>query len=68
MFKRLIKISEDKIQILAGSGVNHKNAQNLYQIGIRNFHLSGSEKNKNGILETNVKNIRYIVEKLEKIV
>jgi len=66
--KKLIRISAGRINILAGSGVNHTNAEDLFKIGIRNFHLSGSEKNTDGILETNSKNIQAILEKLESIV
>ena len=66
--KNLIRISAGRINILAGSGVNHTNAEDLFKIGIRNFHLSGSEKNADGVLETNSKNIQVVLEKLERIV
>jgi len=66
--EQLVKLAKGRITILAGSGVNHTNAEALYKIGIRNFHLSGSEKNTLGILETNSKNIQAVVEKLETIV
>jgi copper homeostasis protein len=66
--KKLVRISVGRINILAGSGVNHTNAEDLFKIGIRNFHLSGSEKNTDGVLETNSKNIQAVVEKLEDIV
>jgi len=66
--KRLVRISAGRINILAGSGVNHTNIEGLCNIGIRDFHLSGSEKNKYGILETNSKNIQAVLEKLENIV
>ena len=66
--KKLISISKERINILAGSGVNHRNIENLLNIGIRNFHLSGSEKNKYGTLETNSKNIQDVLKKLKRIV
>ncbi len=66
--KKLVRISAGRINILAGSGVNHTNAEALFKIGVRNFHLSGSEKNKDGVLETNSKNIQAVLEKLEGIV
>jgi copper homeostasis protein len=66
--KKLVRISAGRINILAGSGVNHTNAEDLFKIGVRNFHLSGSEKNKDGVLETNSKNIQAVLEKLEGIV
>ena len=66
--KKLVKISAGRINILAGSGVNNTNAEGLFKIGVRNFHLSGSEKNTLGVLETTSKNIQAVVEKLEAIV
>ena len=66
--KRLVKISSGRINILGGGGVNHTNVEALFKIGIRNFHLSGSEKNTHGVLETNSKNIQAVAEKLEDIV
>ena len=66
--KRIVSFSAGRINILAGSGVNHTNAEGLFNIGIRDFHLSGSEKNKHGVLETNSKNIQAVLEKLEGIV
>jgi copper homeostasis protein len=66
--KKLVRISAGRINILAGSGVNHTNTEDLFKIGVRNFHLSGSEKNKDGVLETNSKNIQAVLEKLEGIV
>ena len=66
--KRLVSISSGRINILAGSGVNHTNVEDLYKIGIRNFHLSGSKKNKVGKLETDTLLIKAIIDKLEQIV
>ncbi|MEC7863461.1 MAG: copper homeostasis protein CutC [Bacteroidota bacterium] len=66
--ERLIKISDGRINILAGSGVNHKNIEDLYKIGIRNFHLSGSKKNKANELETNTLLIKSVINKIEQIV
>ena len=66
--KKLVSISEGRINILAGSGVSHENVKALFKIGIRNFHLSGSEKNINGVLETNSKNILAVIEELKTFV
>ena len=66
--KKLVSISEGRINILAGSGVSHENIKDLFKIGIRNFHLSGSEKNTDGILETNSKNILAVIKELNTIV
>ena len=65
--KTLVKVSSGRITILAGSGVKHTNAENLFKIGIRAFHLSGSEINITGVLETKSKNIRNLIEKIKEI-
>ena len=62
--KQLGKLANNRIKILAGGGVNHKNIKTLYDIGIREFHLSGSKKNKLGILETKFENINKAVKEL----
>lgn len=66
--KKLMKLANNRIQILAGSGVNHRNAEELYKVGIRHFHLSGKQKNKYGILETKSKEIKKIIIKINSIV
>ena len=66
--RRLVRISSGRINILAGSGVNHTNIEDLYKIGIRNFHLSGSKRNKANELETDTLLIKDIIDKLEQIV
>ncbi len=66
--EQLVKLANNRITILAGSGVNHTNTEALYKIGIRNFHLSGSIKNKNEELETDVLLIKKVINKLKQIV
>ena len=66
--EQLIKLAKRRITILAGSGVNHTNAEALYKIGIRNFHLSGSIKNLKGELETSPLLIKKMKDKLNQIV
>ncbi|MBU46329.1 MAG: copper homeostasis protein [Flavobacteriales bacterium] len=66
--KKIIKLANNRIQILAGSGVNYENVEILYKIGIRNFHLSGGERGKDGILETKTTNIEKLKTKLITIV
>lgn len=39
--KKLVLQADNKIEIMAGSGVRPHNVELLYQIGIRSFHLSG---------------------------
>lgn len=65
--EQLIKLGNKRITILAGSGVNHTNTEALYKIGIRNFHLSGSRKNQQGKLKTDVLLIKAVIDKLVQI-
>ena len=62
--KQLIKLANNRIKILAGGGVNSMNIKNLYDIGIREFHLSGVKKNKSSSNETDFDNIYNAVNKL----
>ena len=64
---KLVKKSSKKIKIIAGGGVNHNNVESLYKIGVREFHLSGTLKNKSKILETDYNLINLIVKKLKEI-
>lgn len=66
--QKLITLANNRISILAGSGVNATNVQKFHKIGIRHFHLSGNEKSASGKLETSSKNIRAVVEKLKALV
>ena len=64
---KLVKQSSQKIKIIAGGGVNHNNVESLYKIGVREFHLSGTLKNKSKILETDYNLINLMVKKLRDI-
>ena len=64
---KLVKQSRQKIKIIAGGGVNHNNVESLYKIGVREFHLSGTLKNKSKILETDYNLINLLVKKLRDI-
>lgn len=64
---KLLKLSNKKIKIIAGGGVNHNNLESLYKIGVREFHLSGTSKNKSKILETDYNLINLTVKKLKEI-
>ena len=66
--EQLVKLAKWRATILAGSGVNHTNAEALYKIGIKNFHLSGSMKNLKGALEVSPLLIKKMKDKLEQIV
>ena len=43
----VLEKSENRIKIIAGSGVNYTNVEILYEVGIRHFHLSGRGGVKN---------------------
>jgi copper homeostasis protein len=64
---QLIKISKNRITILAGGGVNHKNIHELYAAGVRQFHLSGSKTDKFGKSETNFNLIKQAVNSFNEI-
>lgn len=64
----LVKLTDNRINILAGSGVKAANVEALYKIGIRNFHLSGSALTTSGKTETSTKKIKAVVEKLNALV
>jgi copper homeostasis protein len=66
--KQLVMLANNRISILAGSGVNQTNTEALYKIGIRNFHLSGSIKNQQGKVETSALLIKAVTNKLKEIV
>ena len=64
---KLLKLSNKKIKIIAGGGVNYNNIESLYKIGVREFHLSGTEKNRSKPLETDYNLINLTVKKLKEI-
>ena len=64
---QLIKISKNRITILAGGGVNYKNIHELYALGVRQFHLSGSKTDKFGKSETNFNLIKQAVNSFNEI-
>ena len=72
--KTIVAESEDKIEIIVGSSVNANNSLFFYSIGIRQFHLSGTETMPQGndgfgfgnnIMQTNPQKIQEIVDVLE---
>ncbi len=64
---QIIKLGRNRIEIIAGSGVNHTNINELYRLGVRSFHLSGKEKNIFGKFETHYQNINKAVKELSRI-
>ena len=65
--KKIIQLSEGRIKVMAGSGVSHTNIEKLYNIGIREFHLSGKIKNNDGKIETSEELIRLAVSKTKTL-
>ncbi|QKG80725.1 copper homeostasis protein CutC [Tenuifilum thalassicum] len=43
LIKRLIVIGGEYINIIAGGGINHSNILGLAKVGVKEFHMSGSE-------------------------
>ena len=64
---KILKQVNHQIKIIAGGGVNIKNVVNLYKLGIREFHLSGTDQKKAKPLETRYKLIKEGVDKLKLI-
>lgn len=62
--EELVRLAKNRINILAGSGVNVTNIDPLYKIGIRHFHLSGSKITISGDRETSTEIIREVVKEL----
>ena len=65
--KQIIKLAENRINIIAGGGVNHDNIESLYKIGIREFHLSGKGLNKLGEPETKYENINKAIQRIKSL-
>ena len=65
--KKIIRLADNNIKIIAGGGVNIDNIELLYKLGVREFHLSGTLKNNNKHLETSYEIIRNVVKKLRSI-
>ena len=64
---KIIMLSKKNIKIIAGGGVNINNIESLYNIGVREFHLSGTIKNNSTELETNYNLINQVVKRLTEI-
>lgn len=65
--KQIVKLAKNRINIIAGGGVNHNNIESLYKIGIREFHLSGKELVQNRQLETKYENVKMAVQKVKSL-
>ena len=63
----IIKLANNRIKIIAASGVTHRNIEKLYKIGINEFHLSGKIKNKDDNIETSEELIRLAVSKTKTL-
>lgn len=74
ILKQLVEQADNRIEIMVGSGVNANNCLSFYPIGIRQFHLSGTELITQeaddfsfgaNILQTNPQKIQEVVDALE---
>lgn len=74
--KSLVEQAEGKIEIMVGSGVNANNCISFYPIGIRQYHLSGTETIAQeaddfgfgaNLLQTNTKKIEEVVDAFEDL-
>ena len=65
--QQIVKLAKNRINIIAGGGVNHNNIESLYKIGIREFHLSGKELVQNRQLETKYENVKMAVQKVKSL-
>ena len=65
VLKELVKKADSRISIMAGGGLTAVNVLQFYPIGIREFHLSGTNKKQSGVRQTQVKNIEEVLENLE---
>lgn len=72
--KQLVEHADNRIEIMAGSGVNASNCLSFFHIGIRQFHLSGTETITQDVddfgfgsitLQTNTEKIQEVVDALE---
>ena len=72
--KQLVEQADNRIEIMVGSGVNASNCLSFYPIGIRQFHLSGTETITQdaddfgfgaNILQTNTEKIQEVLDVLE---
>lgn len=66
ILKELVALSKDRIELIAGGGVDKNNVKELYNIGVRNFHLSGSVEKK-GNTETSQLIIREVIQKINTL-
>jgi copper homeostasis protein len=74
VFQQLVAKANNRIEIMAGSGVNANNVLTLYPLGIRQFHLSGTDviaQEENAfsfgskLLQTNPQKIQEVADALE---
>lgn len=72
--KELVSQADKRIEIMVGSGVNANNCLSFYPIGIRQFHLSGTETIAQesddfgfgaNLLQTNAQKIEEVVDAFE---
>lgn len=81
ILRKLVEKADNRIEIMAGSGVNSNNVKELFDVGIRSFHASASEEIVNEIrtetaatktfyvstIETQIENVQLLVKELQKL-
>lgn len=66
LIKELVEKADGRISIMAGGGLHAGNVLQFYPLGVREFHLSGTNKKAKGeVLETEVEKIEEVLENLQ---
>jgi copper homeostasis protein len=65
LIKELVEKADGRISIMAGGGLHAGNVLQFYPIGVREFHLSGTDKKEHGVLQTKVEKIEEVLESLQ---
>ena len=65
LIKELVEKADGRISIMAGGGLHAGNVLQFYPIGVREFHLSGTDKKEHGVLQTKVQKIEEVLENLQ---
>lgn len=62
LIKDLVAKADGRISIMAGGGLHAGNVLQFYPLGVREFHLSGTDKKKEDVLQTEVEKIEEVLE------
>ena len=67
ILKSLVKNGNDKITILPGGGLDSVSALQLYSLGLREFHLSATNKKQSPPRVTQIDIIENFIENFEEL-